>query len=65
MSAIAHDSPARPSGRLVLAIGLLMTGSFWIRFTEFLQVSLDFTWFLPLLAGWLTYKHGIGVLRAW
>lgn len=65
MSAIAHDSPARPSGRLALAIGFLMTGAFWIRFTEFLQVSLDFTWFLPLLAGWLTCKHGIGVLRAW
>jgi hypothetical protein len=42
-----------------------MTGAFWIRFTEFLQVSLDFSWFLPLLAGWLSYKHGIGVLRAW
>ena len=65
MSSLAHGNRHTPSGRLVLTIGFLMTGSFWIRFTEFLQVSLDFTWFLPLLAGWLTYKHGIGVLRAW
>ncbi len=65
MSSLAHGTRDTPSGRLVLVIGFLMTGSFWIRFTEFLQVSLDFTWFLPLLAGWLTYQHGIGVLRAW
>lgn len=65
MSSLAQGARDTPSGRLVLTICFLMTGSFWIRFTEFLQVSLDFTWFLPLLAGWLTYKHGIGVLRAW
>ena len=65
MSSLAHGTRDTPSGRLVLTIGFLMTGSFWIRFTEFLQVSLDFTWFLPLLAGWLTYQHGLGVLRAW
>lgn len=65
MSSLAHGTRDTPSGRLVLTIGFLMTGSFWVRPTEVLQVSLDFTWFLPLLAGWLTYKHGIGVLRAW
>ena len=64
MSLISRGGQDTPSGRLVLTIGFLMTGSFWIRFTEFLQVSVDFTWFLPLLAGWLSYKHGIGVLRA-
>ncbi len=65
MSLISLGGQETPSGGRVLAIGFLMTGSFWVRPTEVLQVSLDFTWFLPLLAGWLTYKHGIGVLRAW
>lgn len=66
MPTIACDTRNAPSGRLVLALGLLMTGGcFWIPFAKFLQVSLDFNWFLPLLAGWLSFKHGIGVLRAW
>lgn len=65
MSAVAHDSPDSPSGRRVLAIGFLMTGSFWIQFVETLPVSLDLTWFLPVLAGWLAARHGVGVLRAW
>mgnify|MGYP006195170815 CR=1 FL=1 len=65
MSSLAHCTRDTPSGRLVLAIGFLMTGSFWVRPTEVLQVSLEFTWFLPLLAGWLASRHGIGVLRAW
>ena len=42
-----------------------MTGSFWVRPTEALQVNLELTWFLPLLAGWLASRHGLGVLRAW
>lgn len=65
MSVISHGGQDTPSGRRVLAIAFLMTGSFSVRLTEVLQVSLYFTWFLPLLAGWLTHKHGIGVLRAW
>ena len=65
MSAVAHASPDTPSGRRVLALGLLMTGSFWIQFVEALPVSLDLTWFLPVLAGWLAARHGVGVLRAW
>ncbi|HHW64885.1 MAG TPA: hypothetical protein GX403_13220 [Rhodocyclaceae bacterium] len=65
MPARAHDSPSTPSGRHVLGIGFLMTGAFSARFTEALQVSLDLTWFLPVLAGWLAAWHGIGVLRAW
>lgn len=65
MSAISHESRDTPSGRRVLAIGFLMTDSLWVRPTEVLQVSLEFTWFLPVHAGWLASGHGIGVLRAW
>jgi hypothetical protein len=42
-----------------------MSGYFGIRITELLALSLDLTWFLPLFAAWLTYRHGIEVLRAW
>ncbi len=65
MYSISHGGQHTPSGRLVLAIDFLMTGSVWVRPTEVLQVSLEFIWFLPLLAGWLASRHGIGVLRAW
>ena len=65
MSSLAHGTRDTPSGRLVLTIGFLMTGSFWVRPTEALQVNLELTWFLPLLAGWLASRHGLGVLRAW
>mgnify|MGYP006883220016 CR=1 FL=1 len=65
MSSLAHGTRDTPSGRLVLTIGFLMTGSFWVRPTEALQVNLELTWFLPVLAGWLASRHGIGVLRAW
>ena len=65
MSAISHEYRDTLSVRRVLAIGFLMTGSFWVRPTEVLQVSLEFTWLLPVLAGWLASRHGIGVLRAW
>lgn len=65
MSLISRGGHDTPSGRRVLAIALLMTGSFWVRPTEVLQVSLELTWFLPLLAGWLAFRHGIGVLCAW
>lgn len=65
MSLISRGGHDTPSGRRVLAIAFLMTGSFWVRPTEVLQVSLELTWFLPLLAGWLTFRHGIGVLCAW
>lgn len=54
-----------PSARLVLVLGFLMTGSLWIQVAEFLPLALDLTWFLPLLAAWLTYRHGIAVLHSW
>ncbi len=65
MSLISRGGQDTPSGRRVLVISFLMTGSFWVRPTELLQVSLEFTWFLPVLAAWLASRHGIGVLRAW
>lgn len=65
MCASSQDAREPPSARRVLAIGFLMTGSVWVRPTEVLQVSLEFTWFLPVLAAWLASRHGIGVLLAW
>jgi len=64
MVPIARDTPPPPSGRRVFALGLLMGASTGFQFTEFLQVSLSLSWFLPVLAAWLAHRHGIGVLRA-
>src|SRR5687768_12999954 len=56
--------PDAPSALMVFVLGLLMSGSFGVRFAEFpLWVSLS--WFLPLLAAWLAHRHGLQVLRAW
>jgi hypothetical protein len=65
MTASSADLPREPSGLRVFVLGLLMTGSVGIRITDFLPLSLNLTWFLPLLAAWFAHRHGVRVLRAW
>lgn len=66
MSSTARDTAPPPSGRSVLALGLLMSASASFQLTEFVQVSLTPSWLLPVLAAWLAQRHGVAVLRdAW
>ena len=53
MSSTARDTAPPPSGRSVLAFGLLMSASASFQLTEFVQVSLTPSWLLPVLAAWL------------
>jgi hypothetical protein len=64
MASSTRGISERPSARIVLLLGLLMTGSVQIRIVDSLPLALNLTWFLPLLAAWLTHHHGIAVLRA-
>lgn len=64
MHSTACDTPKWRSGPRVLALGLLMGVTSAYQISEFLQVSIALSWFLPVLAAWLAHRHGIGVLRA-